>query len=251
MNPTRHVKKYKEHKRQRYLASEEFIRLGKALSSAEKDKTETPYVIALFRLLMFTAARCSEIRTAKWDWVDFSAGELRLPDSKTGQKTIYLSAPALEILNDLPREEGNPYIICGKKPGSHLVNYKDPWARIKKTAGLEDVRPHDLRHSFASIAVSGGMSLPMIGALLGHTQAQTTARYAHLASDPLKAAAGAVSAKLNRWYLPACRGKSSPCGNPESICSQPRKEHENGRRVRANTNRSYQIRSQQRVGSVE
>lgn len=195
-NPTGHVKKFKEVKRKRYLSADEFLRLGQALTRAETENSESPYAIALFRLLMFTAARCSEIRTAKWEWVDMRAGELRLPDSKTGEKTIYLSAPALEILNTLPREADNPFIICGKKPGTHLVNYKDPWARVKAAASLEDVRPHDLRHSFASIAVSGGMSLPMIGALLGHTQAQTTARYAHLASDPLKAAAGTVGAKI-------------------------------------------------------
>lgn len=196
VNPTRHVKKYRETKRERFLSAEEFVRLGRVLSEAERDGTESPYVVALFRLLTFTAARCSEIRTARWEWVDFEAGELRLPDSKTGRKVVHLSPPALEVLANLPREEGNPHVICGAKAGAHLVNYKDPWARIKKAAGIEDVRPHDLRHSFASIAVSGGMSLPMIGALLGHTQAQTTQRYAHLASDPLKAAASTVGTQV-------------------------------------------------------
>lgn len=197
MNPTRHIKKYKEAKRERYLSADEFMRLGEALRQAGEEGSETPYVVALFRLLTFTAARCSEIRTARWEWVDLQAGELRLPDSKTGRKTIYLSAPALDVLAALPREEGNPFVICGGKPGTHLVNYKDPWRRISQAARLENVRPHDLRHSFASIAVAGGMSLPMIGALLGHTQAQTTARYAHLSSDPLKAATGAVGAQID------------------------------------------------------
>ncbi|MEM9837884.1 MAG: tyrosine-type recombinase/integrase [Pseudomonadota bacterium] len=196
MNPTRHVKKYKEAKRERYLSAEEFVRLGQVLSDAERNGTETPYVIALFRLLTFTAARCSEIRTARWEWLDLEAGELCLPDSKTGRRIIHLSEPARDVLVTLPREEGNPFIVCGAKAAAHLVNYKDPWARIKKAAGLHDVRPHDLRHSFASVAVSGGMSLPVIGALLGHTQTQTTARYAHLASDPLKAAANTVGHEL-------------------------------------------------------
>jgi integrase len=115
---------------------------------------------------------------------------MRMPQTGAG------AAPALEILASLPRKEGNPFIICGGKPGCHLVNYKDPWTRIKTAAGLDDVRPHDLRHSFASIAVSGGMSLPLIGALLGHTQTHTTARYAHLASDPLKSVADLVGAKI-------------------------------------------------------
>ncbi|WP_081871586.1 tyrosine-type recombinase/integrase [Parvularcula oceani] len=196
-NPTRHIKKFKEVKRERYLSAEEFVRLGAALRQAEEQGSETPYAVALFRLLTFTAARCSEIRTARWEWVDLQAGELRLPDSKTGRKTIHLSPPALEVLAALPREEGNPFVICGGKPGASLVNYKDPWKRISEAARLDDVRPHDLRHSFASIAVAGGMSLPMIGALLGHTQAQTTARYAHLASDPLKAATAAVGTRIN------------------------------------------------------
>lgn len=197
MNPTRTISKFKENKRERFLSRDEFTRLGRALTEAEQQGTETPYVIALFRLLTFTAARAGEIKTARWAWVDLEAAELRLPDSKTGRKTIHLSAPALEVLANLPREEGNPFIICGGREGHHLVNHAKPWARLKKAAGLEDVRPHDLRHSFASIAVSGGMSLPMIGALLGHTQTQTTARYAHLASDPLKAAASSVGERID------------------------------------------------------
>lgn len=202
MNPTRTISKFRENKRERFLSRDEFTRLGTALSQAEAEGTETPYVVALFRLLTFTAARAGEIKTARWEWVDFEAAELRLPDSKTGRKTIHLSAPALEVLANLPREEGNPHIICGAREGAHLINHAKPWARIKKAAALEDVRPHDLRHSFASIAVSGGMSLPMIGALLGHTQTQTTARYAHLASDPLKAATSVVGEQLADMMAP-------------------------------------------------
>ena len=89
---------------------------------------------------------------------------------------------------DIERVEENPFVIVGQKPGTHLVNLKSPWQRIRKKAELEDVRLHDLRHSFASIAVSGGMPLAMIGKLLGHTQPSTTARYAHLATDPVKRA---------------------------------------------------------------
>ena len=90
----------------------------------------------------------------------------------------------------------NPYVICGKKVGAHLVNIQKPWQRIRKRADLMDLRLHDLRHSFASVAASGGLSLPMIGKLLGHTQAATTERYAHLAADPLKAANEAIGQRI-------------------------------------------------------
>ena len=96
----------------------------------------------------------------------------------------------------MPRVEGNPYVIVGGVAGAALVDLEKPWQTIRKAAGLEDVRIHDLRHSFASIAASGGMGLPIIGKMLGHTQAQTTQRYAHLASDPVKAAAATVAQKI-------------------------------------------------------
>jgi len=100
------------------------------------------------------------------------------------------------VLAELPRVEGNPHVIVGGKTGAALVNLEKPWRAIRKAAGLDDVRLHDLRHSFASTAASGGMGLPIIGKMLGHTQAQTTQRYAHLASDPVKAAAATVAGKI-------------------------------------------------------
>ena len=121
---------------------------------------------------------------------------LLLPDSKTGRKAVYLSAPALDVLSKLPHVEGNPFVICGDKPAAHLVNLEKPWRRIRAKAELDDVRIHDLRHSFASVAASGGLSLPMIGKLLGHTQAATTERYAHLAADPVRAANEAIGERI-------------------------------------------------------
>lgn len=200
-NPCRHIEKYKEKKRERFLSQEELARLGVALAETKQEKTATPWAIAAIRLLMLTGARLSEILTLQWDYIDFDHSNARLPDSKTGAKTIHLNAPAMEVLADIPRFDDNPYVICGEKPGAHLVNLQKPWRRIRKVAGLEDVRIHDLRHSFASIAVAGGMSLPMIGALLGHSQPATTARYAHLSDDPLRAAselvAGQIATSLN------------------------------------------------------
>ncbi|MDH3195215.1 MAG: site-specific integrase, partial [Hyphomicrobiales bacterium] len=187
-NPCRHIEKYKEQRRERFLSPLELARLGDALAQAEANETTSPYVIAALRLLVLTGARLSEILTLQWSFIDFDNTLLRLPDSKTGAKTIYLNAPALQILTDLPRLEGNPFVICGKREGARLINLQKPWRRIRKAAGLDDVRIHDLRHSFASVAAGSGQSLPVIGALLGHTQPGTTARYAHLAADPLRAA---------------------------------------------------------------
>jgi integrase len=100
------------------------------------------------------------------------------------------------VLSELPRLDGNPHVIAGKKAGTALGNLETPWQKIRRTVGLEDVRLHDLRHAFASVAASSGMGLPIIGRMLGHTQAATTARYAHLADDPVKAAAAAVAGKI-------------------------------------------------------
>jgi integrase len=199
-NPCRHVEKYREKKRGRFLSTAELARLGAACKRCEQDGTIAFSFSALVRLLIFTGARLSEIQKAQWDWVDLELGVLCLPDSKTGAKTIMLAAPALEVLARLPRMEGNPYIITGEND-RYLVNVWKQWAILREVANLKDVRLHDLRHSFASIGAAGGMSLNIIGGLLGHRQTQTTSRYAHLATDPLKAAAnqiaGAIAASMN------------------------------------------------------
>jgi len=181
--------------------------LSDALNEVEFENVEAVGVVPALRLLIFTGCRRGEILTLKWDYVDIENRCLNLPDSKTGQKKVYLNAPALEALVNIERVEGNPFVIIGGKPGAHLVNIRKPWVRIKERTtaaivkdnarkGIEDVRIHDLRHTYASVAVGGGQTLPVIGRLLGHTQAQTTARYAHLADDPIRAASEAVGATL-------------------------------------------------------
>ncbi len=194
-NPCLHVEKYSEKARERFLSTRELKKLGRTLAVVER-AGNAPYVVAAIRLLLFTGARLGEILSLRWDYVDFEAQCLRLPDSKTGAKTIALSAPALQVLADVPRMADNPHIICGSKAGAALVNLQKPWRRIRKAAHIPDVRIHDLRHSYASVAVSGGMSLPLIGSLLGHSQPQTTQRYAHLADDPRHAAADAVAREI-------------------------------------------------------
>jgi len=195
-NPVRHVKKYREDKRERYLTGEELRRLGRVLMEAQANETETPFTRAAIGLLILTGARLTEILTLKWDYVDFENAVLRLPDSKTGPKQIYLNDAAIGLLRTMPRMHGNPYVIAGKKAGARLVNLQKAWRRIRAAANLPDVRIHDLRHSFASMAVGAGISLPKIGKLLGHTQPATTNRYAHLAADPMRAASNMVGAEI-------------------------------------------------------
>ncbi|MCB1549482.1 MAG: tyrosine-type recombinase/integrase [Hyphomicrobiaceae bacterium] len=185
-NPTKGIKKFRETLRERYLSPDEYQRLGYVLDHLEGSRGESLFAIAALRLLILTGARLNEVLTLKWSYVDFERGVLRLPDSKTGAKLIRLNPRAIDVLSNLPRVKGNPYVIVGQRQGSWLVNLQKPWRRIRAMAGLPDVRIHDLRHSFASMAVSSGASLPMIGALLGHSQPRTTARYAHLADDPVR-----------------------------------------------------------------
>ena len=195
-NPCRHVEKYREEKKERYLSPDELSRLGVVLSDTEASKEELPQAVAAIRLLILTGARLSEILTLKWDYVDLGPGEMALPDSKTGKKTVQLAAPAIEVLENISRCVGNPYVIFGEKAGQHLIGLPHIWMRIREKAGLPGVRIHDLRHSFASSAAQAGMSLPFIGALLGHRELATTNRYVHLMSDPLKVAANTVETRI-------------------------------------------------------
>lgn len=193
-NPCRHVEKYKEEKRERFLSGAELARLGRILTEAEQTGAESPSVIAALRLLLLTGCRLGEIQTLKWDYVQGSV--LLLPDSKTGAKSVAIGQAVLDVLARIPQQPGNSYVITGKRPGSHLTDLERPWRRIRTRAALPDVRIHDLRHSFASSAVGLGVSLPMIGKLLGHNQVQTTARYAHLAHEPVRSAADRISAEI-------------------------------------------------------
>jgi integrase len=184
-NPCRRVEKYRTNKRERFLQTAELSRVGDAIAAAEKDQLVGPFALAAIKLLILTGARLSEILTLKWAHVDLERRLLLLPDSKTGKKAIVLNDPAMEVLNGIPKYEGNPYVIVGNRHGCHLVNLQQPWQVIRTAAGLGEVRLHDLRHTFASVAVGTGGSLPMIGRMLGHSEPKTTQRYAHLTDDPI------------------------------------------------------------------
>jgi integrase len=194
-NPAHGVKKAGVRKMERFLSETEIARLAEALET-DAAASGNPYPAAAIRLLMLTGCRRSEIIGLRWQDVDFERQCLRLPDSKTGQKIVYLNAPATLALNELPRVSGNPHVIVGARVGAPLRGIDKTWFRVRGAAGLDNVRLHDLRHSFASVGAAGGLSLPIIGALLGHKHATTTARYAHLSADPLRAANDAVGARI-------------------------------------------------------
>ena len=196
-NPCRHVERFEETKRERFLSAAELARLGKGLAAVERAGAVTPFGLAAVRLLVFTGARASEVLGLTWDAVDLGTGSVRIV-RKGRVGTLYLPAPARTVLKALPRLSGNAHVIAGGRRSRALTIWglEQVWQEVRKAAKLEGVRLHDLRHSFASMAAAGGQSLPVIGALLGHSQPATTARYAHLADDPLRAASKAVAGRL-------------------------------------------------------
>jgi site-specific recombinase XerD len=195
-NPVHGVKRYAEKQSERFLSPNELARLGDILTKAEQHG-ENQIAINGIRLLILTGCRKAEILTLQWSHVNFETGYLELPTSKTGQKRVPIGAPTLELLANLPRIEGNPYVLPGEKTGRHLVGLPRVWGRLRKEAGLENVRLHDLRHSFASVGAGAGMGLQVVGKLLGHRHSSTTARYAHIADDPAKAAADRISGTIS------------------------------------------------------
>lgn len=214
-NPAQGIERYSEDRRERLLSADELERIGSAIREAEttgipwsvdpSKKTKhlpkgdkvtviSEHAAAALRLLLFTGARLREILDLKWEHVDLERGLLLLPDSKTGRKTIVLNAPAMSVLAGLTRI--GAFVIAGEKAGEKdekpRSDLKRPWTMIMGRANIEGVRLHDLRHNFASFGAGGGMGLPIIGKLLGHTQASTTQRYAHLDADPLRRATNAI-----------------------------------------------------------
>ena len=191
-NPAHGVRTYRSRNFERFLSPREYARLGEALAATERDGGN-PAGIAAVRLLAMTGCRKSEILSLRWEHVDFEHQCLRLPDSKSGAKVVPLGAPALALLAGLPRTEGNPHVLPGASEEGYFVGLPKIWRRVRARAGLEGVRLHDLRHSFASVGAVGGDSLLIIGKLLGHRQSATTQRYAHLSDDPLKSSADRIS----------------------------------------------------------
>jgi integrase len=218
-NPCRHVRKYQERRRETFLTAPDIKRLGQVLTKVVKDGAETAHVVAAFQLLMLTGCRLSEIQTLKWDYI--YGQSLNLPDSKTGARRIPLAREALAVLDNLERDPTNPYVITGEVEGHHVTDLQRPWRRIRKAAGLDHVRIHDLRHTYASNALAQGLSLPMVGKLLGHSQIQTTMRYIHLADDPVRDAARQVAGAIDKSMNSASSQKPLSSGPGGSVVKFP------------------------------
>jgi integrase len=183
--------------------------LGEVLARAESEEFIPLQAVTALRLLIFTGARHGEILQLRWDQVDperkllIFGAEQHKTGRKTGTKTLPLNGPAFELLRATPRVLGNPHVIPGLKPGSHFIGLQKCWERVRdkvdeieaervekkervpgEVVSIQDVRIHDLRHTFASVGVSHGLSLPVMGSLLGHSQPAMTQRYAHFSNDP-------------------------------------------------------------------
>jgi integrase len=196
-NPCRYVQRFRERRRERFLSMEELQRLGKALAAVEREATASRVAIAAIRLLALTGARRGEILDLAWDHVDLARGTLHLPDSKTGEKVILLDDHAVSLLQSLPKT--GPWVFpSSKKPGTALHDIRKTWVRVLDKAEIKGVRIHDLRHTHASVGAASGLSLPLIGGLLGHRRAATTERYAHLADHAQRAAARIVQQQIAR-----------------------------------------------------
>jgi integrase len=212
-NPTKGVQPFRGRKTERFLTESEVALLGEALVEMERDRALPEVATAAIKLLLLTGARRGEILGLRWEEVDLERGCLRLKDSKTGAKVIRLAASALSVLAALPRT--TPWVLPAIKGSGHYVGLPKHWGAVKARANaiavqrqeqpghssltipkFDDVRLHDLRHSFASFAVQAGGSLFLVGKVLGHKQSRTTERYAHLSDEPLLATAELAAQRI-------------------------------------------------------
>jgi integrase len=191
-NPTKGIQSFKEEKRDRWVKPDELPNVAKAIN-----KEKNFYGKNALWLYLLLGVRRDELLKAKWDDIDWDRKELKIPETKAGRiHYVPLSAPALSILQELPEQKGNPYILPGEKPGHHLVNIEKIWQRVRKAAGVEDVRLHDLRRTLGSWLAQSGNSLHLIGRVLNHSNQSTTAIYARFAQDNVRAALEAHGNKI-------------------------------------------------------
>ena len=182
INPCFGIEKFKEEKRDRFVSQDEFPKLADAINQEHNQA-----VVSAIWLYLLTGVRKDELLTLKWVDVDFIRKEIKLTDTKNGKNHyVPLSNAAIDILNQISHIEGNPFVIIGKNDGQHLVNIDKPWQRIRKMAGLEDVRLHDLRRTVGSWLAQSGNSLHLIGNVLNHSNQSTTAIYARFGQDSVR-----------------------------------------------------------------
>ena len=205
-NPCSRVQQFKERARERYLNFSELKSIGDAIDALVAEKSISVTAGHAIELLALSGARLSEVLNAEWEWIDFDRGVMLLPDSKTGAKPVYLSDAAVGVLKrQKPITGDSRFVFPSPKMDKPLVNLRKAWVQVCEKAELDGVRLHDLRHTVASIAVGQGASLPLIGRLLGHSQAQTTMRYAHVDIDPALKAANEVGSAVSTALRPDSR----------------------------------------------
>ena len=208
-NPAKRIKRYREGKVERFLTEDEIAKVADGIDVAERTGKIGPHVACGLRLALFTGARSGEITAIRWAHIDWERKFIRLPDSKTNEpRTIHLSDAAIEVLRSIPRS--GPYVVAGAIDGEPFKNLWRAWTIVRTLAGLPDVRLHDLRHSYASLAAGRGVSLQMIGKLLGHKVPAPTQRYAHLARDAAALVndelGAAMAAAIDKGKAPAPEG---------------------------------------------
>jgi integrase len=212
-NPARGIRRYRETRRDRFLSESEFARLGAMLRQADTGGKEDRFIVGALRLLALSGLRLGEVLSLEWRDVDLDRGRLTLRDAKAGTRIAIINPPMMEILTELARNreaaiekasrgsrrarEDSAYVIPGRVHGRPVSGIHHVWTRIREAANLSDLRIHDLRHSFASHAAAGGLSLVAIGGLLGHKSPQTTSRYIDWADDPLRDASSRVASRIS------------------------------------------------------
>ena len=191
-NPCKDIKRYRRRARERFLSPDEIRRVVEVLNRHDGTR---PCQAAVIRLLLLTGCRKGELLTLKWR--DYREGKLFLRDSKNGPRTVWLSSAAREVLKRLPRKNAwvfpSPY-----RPAEHLAEITEFWQDVRTEAGVPDVRPHDLRHTYASIALMHGETVLTIGRLLGHDHPGTTLKYTNFADAAAREAVDTVSSVLRR-----------------------------------------------------
>ena len=189
-NPCKDIWRYRQKRSERFLLPEEYRRLDMAL---ERHGARQPFRVAALRLLLLTGCRKSEIITLEWRF--YRDGRLYLADSKTGPRTVWLCEAAREVLDRLPRSSRFVFPIGGwSTPWSWLDAF---WKQVRAESGLEDMRLHDTRHSYASMALSNGETIRTVGRLLGHEKAATTLKYAHLSDATVRETVEALAPLLS------------------------------------------------------
>ena len=195
-NPCKGVKRYAEKKREAYYTDAQLKQIGDTLAEAERTGAELPSIINVVRLLALTGCRLGEVRNLKWRDVDLEEGAIRLPTSKTGARTITIGAPAMALLASLDRKDG--HVFHDTDPAKPLTTnqLQKAWRRLREKAGVPNGRLHDFRHTPGTFAAQAGMNAFMVRDLLGHKTMAMTGRYVEKATEPLRAAADAVSGRV-------------------------------------------------------